>query len=68
MYSYVNHFHVTKAEIEFLDINLTTDSSLLLYAINSLFNGGFLNKTRLYSGFKNTYKKIRETRTRVYSW
>jgi hypothetical protein len=48
--------------MEFLDINLTKDSSLLLHAIHSLFTGGFLMKIRLSSSFKNTYKKIRETR------
>jgi hypothetical protein len=49
-----------RPEMDFLDINLTKDSSLLLHAIHSLSTGGFLKKTRLYSGFKNTYKKIRE--------
>jgi hypothetical protein len=39
-------------EIEFLDINLTEDSSLLLHAIHSLSTGGFLKKTRLYYRFK----------------
>jgi hypothetical protein len=29
----------------------------LLHAIHSLSTGGFLKKNRLYSGFKNTYKK-----------
>ncbi len=43
--------------MEFLDIILTKDSSLLLHAFHSLSTGGFLKKTRLYSGFKNTYKK-----------
>ncbi len=43
---------------EFLDINLTKDLSLImLHAIHSLSTSGFLKKTRLYSGFKNTYKK-----------
>jgi hypothetical protein len=36
---------------------LAKDSSLSLHAIHSLYTGGFLKKTRLYSGFKNTYKK-----------
>jgi hypothetical protein len=31
-------------EMEFLDINLTKDSSLLLHAIHSLSTGGFLKK------------------------
>jgi hypothetical protein len=48
--------------MEFLDIKLTKDSSYLLHAIHSLSTGGFLKKSRLYSGFNNTYKKIRETR------
>jgi hypothetical protein len=47
-------------EIEFLDINLTKDSSLLLHAIHSFSTGGFLKKTRFYYGFAN--KKIFETR------
>jgi hypothetical protein len=44
--------------MEFLDIN----SSLLLNAIHSLFYWRILKKTILYSGFKNLYEKIRETR------
>jgi hypothetical protein len=32
-------------------------SILLLHAIHSLPTGGFLKKTRLYSGYKNSYKK-----------
>jgi hypothetical protein len=53
-----------KAETGFLDINLTKDSSLLLHAIHSLFYcyWRILKKTILFSGFKNPYKKIRETR------
>jgi hypothetical protein len=43
--------------MEFLDINLTKDSSLLLHAILSLPTSGFLKKTGLFFGFKNTYKK-----------
>jgi hypothetical protein len=54
-----------KKEMEVLDINLKKDSSLLLHAIHGLSTGGLLKKTRLYSGFKNTYKKIRETRKLV---
>jgi len=46
--------------MEFLDINLTKDLSLLLDAIHSLSTVGFLKKTRLYSGFINTYQKIRK--------
>ncbi len=45
--------------MEFLDINLT---SRLLHAIHSLSTDGFLKKIIHYSGFKNTYKKNRETR------
>jgi hypothetical protein len=50
-------------EVKYLDINFKKDSSLLLHAINSNSIGGFLKKTRLSSGFKNTCKKkICETR------
>jgi hypothetical protein len=44
-------------EMEFLDINLTKDSSLLFHAIHS--TGGILRKARLYSGFKIHTKKPR---------
>jgi hypothetical protein len=50
-----------KPEMEFLDISLTKDLSLLLYAIHSLSTGGFWKKTRLYSGLK-IQKKIPQTR------
>ncbi len=54
-------------EIEFLDINLTKDSSLLLYAIQSPFHWRILRKPN--TGFKNTNKKNpRNKKTRVYSW
>ncbi len=43
--------------MEFLDISLTKDSSLLLYAIHSPFYYLILQKTRLYLGFKNPSKK-----------
>jgi hypothetical protein len=43
--------------MEFLDINFTKDSSLLLHAIHSSFNWRILKKTKLFFGFKNTYKK-----------
>ncbi len=43
--------------MEFLDIILTKDSSLLLHAIHSPFYWRILKKTKLYSGFKNTNKK-----------
>jgi hypothetical protein len=40
--------------MEFLDINLTKGSSLLLHAI--------LKEIIFFSGFKNPHKKIRETK------
>jgi len=48
--------------MEFLNISLTKDSSLLLHVIHSPFYCRILKKTIRYSGFKNTYKKIPETR------
>ncbi len=48
--------------MEFLDINLTKDSSHLLRDIHSSFYWLILKKTTLYSGFNNPYKKICETR------
>jgi hypothetical protein len=47
-------------EMEFVDINLTKDSSLLLNDIHSPFHLRILKKTILFSGFKNKYKKIHE--------
>jgi hypothetical protein len=47
--------------MEFLDINLRKDSSLLLHAIHSVSTDGFLkkeNQTLLCTGFKNASKKI----------
>jgi hypothetical protein len=44
-------------EMEFLDIILTKDSSLLLYDIHSPFYRRILKKTILLSGFKNPDKK-----------
>jgi hypothetical protein len=44
-------------EIEFLDISLKKDSSLLLRAIHSPFYWRIFKKTILFSGFKNPYKK-----------
>ncbi len=44
-------------ETEFLDIILTKDSGLLLYAVHSPFYWRILEKTKLFSGFKNPYKK-----------
>jgi hypothetical protein len=56
------HFF-SKSEMEFLDINLTKDCRVFYFhAIHSLFTGLFLKKTSFYSGFKHTYKKIRDTR------
>jgi hypothetical protein len=52
----------TRPEMEFTDINLTKDLSLLLYAIHSLFYWRILKKSILFSGFKNPYRKIRKTR------
>jgi hypothetical protein len=49
-------------EIEFLDIVLIKDSSLLVPAVHCPFYWRILNKTILFSGFKNSYEKIRETR------
>ncbi len=55
-------FESGSIEVEFLDINLTKDSSLLLHAIPSPFYWRILKKIILFSGFKNSYKKICETR------
>ncbi len=41
---------------------MTKDSSLLLRAIHSLSTGGYLKKTRLYSGYKSIFKNIPDTR------
>jgi hypothetical protein len=51
--------------MEFFDISLTKASSLLLHPIHisqSLLLTDYKEKKKaiLYSGFKNTYKKIRE--------
>ncbi len=48
--------------MEFLDINLTEDSSVLLDAIHSLFYRRILKKSIVYYDFKNPYKKICETK------
>ncbi len=53
-------------EMEFLDINLTKDSRLLLHAIHRAFHWWILQKTVFYSGFSNHYKKISETRKLEY--
>ncbi len=44
--------------MEFLDINLTKGSGLLLYAIHRPSYWRILKKTIVYSGFKNPYKKF----------
>jgi hypothetical protein len=44
-------------ELEFLDINLTKDSSLLLHDFHSPFYLRFLKKTILHCGFKKSGKQ-----------
>ncbi len=44
-------------EMEFLDISLTKDSSLLLHALHRSFSLKILKETILFFGFKNPYKK-----------
>jgi hypothetical protein len=46
------------AAMEFLDISLTKDSSLLFHSIHSLIYRRILKQTILYSGFKNTCIKF----------
>jgi hypothetical protein len=48
--------------MEFLDISLSKDSSILLHAVHSPFYLRILQKTIFYSGFKNPHEEIRETR------
>jgi hypothetical protein len=48
--------------MEFLDINLTKVSSLLLNSIHSAFYWLILKKTILFSGLKNDNKKIHKTK------
>jgi hypothetical protein len=48
--------------MKFLDINFTKDSSVLLRTIHSPFYWRILQKVILFSGFKNPYQKIHETR------
>jgi hypothetical protein len=50
-------------EMEFLDINLKTDSKLWLHAIHSPFYWRFYKKTILFFGFKNPYKKLRNKKS-----
>jgi hypothetical protein len=54
-------------EMDFLDIDLTKYSSLLLHDIHSLSTSRFFKKTRLYSGFKIHTKNLRNKTTLVYS-
>ncbi len=44
-------------EMEFLDINVTKDSSLLLHAIYSPFLRQILKNTKLFTGFHGPFKK-----------
>jgi hypothetical protein len=46
-------------EMEFLEINLTKDLSLLLHAIHSPLYWRILKKTILFTSFKNPYKNPR---------
>ena len=56
-YSTLAAWRQCNPEMEFLDINLTKVSSLLIHVIHSLSTGGLIKRIRLYSGLKNTYKK-----------
>ncbi len=56
------------SDMEFLDNNITKNSSLLLHALHSPFYWRVLKKTILFSGYKNPYKNPRDKKTRVYSW
>jgi hypothetical protein len=47
-------------ERECLDISVTKDSRLLLYAVNSPFYWWILKKVILFTGFKNPHKKSAE--------
>ncbi len=49
-------------EMEFLDINLTKDLSLLLHDIHSPFLWLIVKENLILLWFKNPYKKICETR------
>jgi len=54
--------------MEFLDIILTKDSSLLLHAIHSPLYVWILKETILFSGFKKSRTtKIESEKTRVYA-
>jgi len=54
----------TRPEMEFLDLNLTPDSSLLLHAVQSLLLADFKEHHTLLL-FKNPDKKIREILIKV---
>jgi hypothetical protein len=43
--------------MEFLDISLTKGSCLLLHALHRPFYRWILKENKLFSGFKNVYKK-----------
>ncbi len=53
---------IQEPEMVFLVINLTKTRDFCSMLLIVLFTGGFLKKTILFSGFKNPFKKIRETR------
>jgi hypothetical protein len=55
--SWIRYQELARPETEFLDINLTKYSSLLLYVIHSPFYWWILKKTIFFSGFKNPCKK-----------
>jgi hypothetical protein len=55
-----SHRNNLNLRMEFLDILLTKDSSLLLHAIHSPSCWRILQKTIFISGFKIHYKKIHE--------
>ncbi len=48
--------------MEFLDISLTKNSSLLLYAFHSLSTGGFFRENQRLLWFKKYIQKIHHTR------
>ncbi len=60
--SKIRHIDSASTEMELLDINVTKDSRFLLHAIHSPFYWRILKKTILFSGFKNSHKKICKTR------
>ncbi len=52
--------------MEFLDINFTKDSSLLLHDIHSLFYWRILKKNMLFFDLKSLQKNPQNMKTRVY--